>query len=1181
MLVQKMYRYILVALLISLTFSRLIAQQVDIKFEHISLEQGLSQSIINTIMKDSKGFMWFGTESGLNKYDGYDFVVYRNNPFDSTAISNNQIQCTFEDSEGFIWIGTTGGGLNKFNRETEGFTHYRHNPQDPKSISSDFVFFAFEDKSKNIWVFTAAGGVDYFNKSTGEFEHFQNNPDNPVSFSHNNINWVYEDLSGEIWFGTQNGLNKFNREDKSFERLFYGEVNEKKSDKTNISSIYESKKEPGILWITTGSIQEIKGGKGLIRFDTNKNNFTFYKHSPTDPNSISSNVGSQILESKSGTFWIATAYGLNKLDRETGKFKAYLPNPSKKRGRGNVIIGFAEDMFEKILLVTGDFDGGYLFDPQTESFTHYEYNPADPNSLSNNAITRVYADTTGVLWIGTATGGLNKIDYYAKKFNSYEYNPNDHNSLNAQIVRAIHLDRFGELWVGLAEGGLNRFDKSRKNVKHYTNDLNNSKSISANNVWAVFEDKEGTLWVGTYGGGLDKFDRKTETFSHYRFDKEDNSSISDNFIRDIYEDSESRLWIGTDFGGLNLFDRETETFYRIQNDPENPNSIPNNSVRTVAQDKSGNLWIGSLGGGLSKLVLNPEDRKKERREVFDTGGEIITNYQHNPSDINSLSDNSIQSIFIDDDGIIWIGTFGGGLNRFDPETETFTLFTDENSDLPNNVIYSVVGDEKGNIWMSSNRGISKYDPVKNIFTNFDMDDGLQSREFNGQAEFYSSSGEMFFGGINGLNSFYPDSLRNNPYPPRIAITDFELLNKSVSIGGDSPLKKHISETDVITLSHWQNDISFEFVALHYNKPKENKYAYMLENYDHDWIKTENQRRATYTNLDPGEYVFKVIASNNDGVWNYEGASVKIIITKPWWQTGWAYLLYFLVAIGFLYLLHKFQQARVIKSERDRSQIREAELRAKTAEAQARAIQAENERKTHELEEARKLQLSMLPKELPKVSSLDIAVHMQTATEVGGDYYDFYKNENDSLTIVVGDATGHGLKAGTMVSVIKGLFISNAADTNTKIFFEKCTQTIKQLNLGNLYMALSFVKIENNELSASCAGMPPIYIYRNESKKVEPIVLKGMPLGAFDNFEYQDTKVKLYKGDSILLFSDGLAELFNDNKEMYDYERVKATFERTGHNNAQHIIDDLVDEVDIWRNGNSPNDDVTFVVLKMK
>jgi serine phosphatase RsbU (regulator of sigma subunit)/ligand-binding sensor domain-containing protein len=1172
MRLQNICRYLLISILVILTSSGINAQPTNIKFERISLEQGLSQSIISTIMKDSKGFMWFGTESGLNKYDGYEFVIYKNNPFDSTSISNNQIQSTFEDNDGFIWIGTAGGGLNKFNRETETFSHYRHDPKNQNSISADFVGFAFEDKSNNIWVFTNAGGVDLLNKKTETFEHFKYIPDDPKSLCSNNIRSVYEDVSGNIWFSTANGLNKFNRKERNFDRYLVG---------TFISTIYESKNDSGIFWLTTGNMQAMSDGKGLIRFDTEHNSYTYYKHNPSKPNSISSNIANRIYEGENGIFWIATAYGLNKFDPSNSKFKTYLPNPTKTNGKFNVIPGFAIDSFGKILLVTGEQEGGYLFDPEVEIFIQYKYNSSNPNSLSNNLITRVYEDTTGVFWIGTATGGLNKIDHYAKKFNSYIYDPNNSNSINAHIVRGIHLDKKGELWIGMVTGGLDRFNKDRTKVTHYTHNPEDPNSIAANDVWAVYEDSKGTLWVGTYGSGLDKFDRETESFTHYKFDPNNISSISNNFIRDIYEDSKGRLWISTDFGGLNLFDRETETFYRIQNDPDNPNSLPDSPIRTVIEDKLGNLWIGTFGAGLSKIVLNPEDQRKERNEVFDAGGNIFTNYKHDPSDINSLSNNSIQSIYIDDNGILWLGTFGGGLNRFDSETETFTHYTDENSDLPNNVIYSVLGDDDGNVWMSSNRGIIKYDPVKNIFTNYDMDDGLQSREFNGQAEFFSSTGEMFFGGINGFNSFFPDSLRNNPYPPRVAITDFELFNERVPISESSPLKKHISETKEITLSHWQNDISFKFVALHYNKPKENKYAYMLENYDADWIKADNQRRATYTNLDPGEYVFHVIASNNDGVWNYKGANIKLIITPPWWQTGWAYVLYFLLGIGIVFSLHRIQHERVVKVERDKAQIREAELRAQTAEAQARAIQAENERKTHELEEARKLQLSMLPKKLPDVANLDIAVHMQTATEVGGDYYDFYKDGNDSLTIVVGDATGHGLKAGTMVSVIKGLFISSAADTDTKTFFEKCTQTIKQLHLGNLYMALSYVKIENNELFASCAGMPPIYIYRNENKKVEPIVLKGMPLGAFDNFEYKDAKVNLYDGDTILLFSDGLAELFNDKKEMYDYTRVKTTFERIGQNGAQYIIDELVKEVDTWRNGNSPNDDVTLVVLKVK
>ncbi|MEJ2196367.1 MAG: SpoIIE family protein phosphatase [Ignavibacteriaceae bacterium] len=360
-----------------------------------------------------------------------------------------------------------------------------------------------------------------------------------------------------------------------------------------------------------------------------------------------------------------------------------------------------------------------------------------------------------------------------------------------------------------------------------------------------------------------------------------------------------------------------------------------------------------------------------------------------------------------------------------------------------------------------------------------------------------------------------------------------------------------------------------------------KSIYLIENYDENLVYTENQRWATFTNLDPGEYIFRVIAANNDGVWNYEGAHIKLIIAPPWWKTSWAYAIYILFGIGTAYSLYIFQKVRITKRERDRTRITEAELRAQAAEAQARAIRYENERKTLELEEARKLQLSMLPKIIPNLPNLEITVHMQTATEVGGDYYDFYSNGDNSQIVVLGDATGHGLKAGTMVSVIKSLFISNAADANIKAFFEKCTQTIKQMHLGNLYMALSFVKIQNNQLVVSCAGMPPIYIYRNETKTVEPILLKGMPLGAFDNFVYKELKIKLNTGDTILLFSDGLPELFNDKNEMYDYERIKSIFKKIGQKSSQLIINSLIKEVDEWRNGNPPNDDVTFVVLKVR
>ncbi len=381
----------------------------------------------------------------------------------------------------------------------------------------------------------------------------------------------------------------------------------------------------------------------------------------------------------------------------------------------------------------------------------------------------------------------------------------------------------------------------------------------------------------------------------------------------------------------------------------------------------------------------------------------------------------------------------------------------------------------------------------------------------------------------------------------IAITDFKLFNESVKIGEGSPLTKHILETDKIILDHWQNDISFQFVALNYNQPEENLYSYKLENFDRNFRSSGNLRSASYTNLDPGDYVFKVIGSNNDGVWNKRGATILITIKPPWWGTIWAYIFYFLLGCSILYLVYRAQHNRVVKRERDRSKIMEAELRAQAAEARSRAIQAENDRKTFELEEARKLQLSMLPKELPQLPYLEIAVHMETATEVGGDYYDFHLDESENLSVLLGDATGHGLKAGTMVSVIKSLFVANSPHGDIPGFFEDCTRTIKKLKMGNLFMALTFLKISQNKLIVSQAGMPPLLIFRSTSGEIEEIIIKSMPLGAFDNYKYPLKNISLLPGDTVLLMSDGLPELFNNKKELYDFQRVKNLFKEIGNN----------------------------------
>jgi serine phosphatase RsbU (regulator of sigma subunit)/ligand-binding sensor domain-containing protein len=1162
------------------------AQKSNLRFEHISLDQGLSQSIVQGIHKDKKGFMWFGTQSGLNKYDGYQFTEYKYNPFDSTSISNNQIQAIYEDSNGDLWIGTIGGGLNRFNRETEIFTHYINDPDDSTSLGHDFVTSIYEDSKQNLWVLTFAGGADRLNRETGKFSRYRHKKNDPNSLSHNIIRTGLEDKSGTIWIGTVSGLNKYNREQDNVTRYLPSKTDPNSISYDEVTFIYESPSQPGILWISTGELNTLKEGGGLNRFDTKTEKFTHYNLRSTKLKKRSGNIVRQIHEDKDGIFWICSTQGLVRFDRQKEQFDYYLPDPKNPESQSNNLISFnlfaiTEDVHGDLWITTNALDGIYRFDKATYLFEHYRHDPDDPNSLSNDFVLSVYEDTTGVLWIGTNTGGLNKLDHYAKKFATFTHDPTDPTTISHNLVRSFCEDKYGNLWVGVADNGLNRFDSESQQIKHYRFNSGDPNSISNDAVFALYEDQLGDLWIGTMGG-LDKFNRDDETFIHFRHNPNDPTSISSNAIRAIFEDESGVLWIGTDEGGLNRFNPKERNFTRFTHIPDDPYSLSYNIVRAIAQDSSGVLWIGTFGGGLNKLVLKSKNKeKKGKSEVFEPEKQIFTPYRHNPHDPNSLSNNSIQSIYIDDDGILWIGTFGGGLNRFDPVTEKFEHFTEHNSDLPNNVIYGVLGDDHGNIWLSSNRGISKYNPKTNIFTNYDVDDGLQSKEFNGQACYKNKYGEMFFGGINGFNIFHPDSIRDNPYEPQIAITDFKLFGQSVPIGENSPLKKHISETAEVKLAHWQNNISFEFVALHYNQPEKNRYSYILVNYDQAWHPPFSHRTATYTNLEPGEYFFRVRGSNNDGVWNKKGATVRIVITPPWWKTIWAYFLYGFSAVALFFISHRIQRVVVVRRERARSKIREAELRAQAAEAQARAIQAENERKTIELEKARRLQLSMLPKQLPNVPHLDIAVHMQTATEVGGDYYDFYLDNNGCLTVVIGDATGHGLNAGTMVSVIKGLFIANVSQADFKTFFENCTRTIKQLHLGNLYMALALIKIEAHELIASAAGMPPIYIYRNRTRTVDEIVLKGMPLGAFDDFSYQDERTKLEKGDSILLLSDGLPELFNHKKEMFDYHRVKETFEKVGHQNPEKIIDSFIDVAEQWRDGRAQDDDVTFVVLKVK
>ncbi len=827
---------------------KLFAQKDHLKFEHISLAQGLSQNTVYCILQDSKGFMWFGTQDGLNKFDGYDFKVYKHDPRDPNSLSNNVVRTIYEDRAGRLWIGTNGGGLNKLDREKEIFTHYQHDPHDANSLSDTYVLAICEGTSHGggvLWIGTRYGGLNKFEVETGRFTRYHNDPNDASSLSDNYVMSVHQDRSGVLWIGTYSG--------------------------------------------------------GLNNFDHEKKAFARYQFDSTDSGDLSHNQIRAIYEDRAGTLWMGTSVGLDKLvpagpNRQAGILKHY-HHGSNDPTSPSAVWSILED--ESGLLWIGTGNGLIRFDRTAERFHDYHHDPNDPNSLSDNYVRSIGADRSGMLWIGTWNGGLNKLDRRRGTFTHYGNIPNDPNSLSHNNVRAIYEDmRDGgnTLWIGTRGGGLIKFDRKKHAFKQYQDDPNDPNSLRHNYVWSILEDHAGRLWIGTYGGGLKRFDRKNERFTHYRPDASNPNSLSHKNVMPICEESlplhgtgRSTLWIGTD-GGLNRFDTETETFKHYKHDPNDSTSLSHNGIWSIFEDSVARnvLWIGTDGGGLNK---------------FDRERETFKHYKNDPRNPHSLSNNHVFCIHEDsrDAGTLWLGTWGGGLNKFDSSTERFMHYREKDG-LPNDVIYGILEDDHRNLWLSTNKGISRFNIPTETFKNYNTYDGLQSYEFNAGAYHQGKNGEMFFGGINGFNAFFPGEVKDNTYIPPIVITAVKKF--------DQTAKRDISEAGKIALSYKDKYLTFEFVALDYTNPEKNQYAYMMEGFDETWIHAGARRFASYTNLDPGEYVFKVKGSNNDGVWNEDGVAVKITIAPPPWKTWWAYTLYALLITSFFYGLRRYELNRL-------------------------------------------------------------------------------------------------------------------------------------------------------------------------------------------------------------------------------------------------------------------------------
>lgn len=828
-------------LLLFLMLLPFCGQSAPIQFKHITTDEGLSQSNVTCILQDRRGFMWFGTQDGLNRFDGYSFTVYRNDPTNPASLSHNFIRVLYEDRQGRLWVGTEDGGLSLFNRDTETFVNYQRTADNLRSISHNQVTSIAEDRQGRLWVGTYGGGLNRFNPASQTFTHFTHDLAKTGSLGDDFINDLLVDSKGRIWVATGAGLDLLDASTETFRHFVNNPADPASLSYNNLMALFEDSQKR--IWIGT------EGG-GLNLLNTDGQTFTRFQYNATNANTIGHNDVISLEEDQAGNLWAGTRNG-----------------------------------------------GITIINKNRTTVTRIPYNANNSDGLNNGSIYAICRDRWGNMWVGTYSGGINFYDRNPPKFTVYRKEKDNDNSLSNNNILSVLEDQQGRVWMGTDGGGLNRLQRETNQYRRYVHQPDNPRSIGSDFVLCVYEDRDHSIWAGNYKGGLSLWRRETDDF--FNFPRTDDAKgISNESIYSITEDREGALWLGTLGAGVSRYDKKTGTFTHYRPNPDVAGSISNGMIRSVYCDRKGMIWVGTQGGGLNR---------------FDPKTQTFSVYYHNRKAPGSLSSNLVNSIYEDTNGTLWVGT-DSGLNRFDARTQTFSVYRQPQG-LPNDVIQNIAEDRQKNLWIGTNKGLSTFNLRTKTFRNYGVSDGLQGSSFNRNAVFSGRGGELFIGGTNGLNSFYPDSLRDNPAVPPVFITDFQLFNHPVVIGAlYSPLQKSINETVELTLAYWQSTFSIKFAALNYSQPEKNQYAYKLEGFDGAWIYAGNTRTATYTNLDPGEYTFRVKAANNDGIWNEQGTTLRILITPPFWHTWWFRISLVMVMLLTAYVLYRLR-IRAIEAQK--------------------------------------------------------------------------------------------------------------------------------------------------------------------------------------------------------------------------------------------------------------------------
>ncbi|MEO5685016.1 MAG: two-component regulator propeller domain-containing protein [Chitinophagaceae bacterium] len=818
-------------------------QTGQFQFNHIDISHGLSNNQVKGILKDSRGFVWFATMSGLNRYDGYQFKIFRHNPRDSVSLSDNYILRVFEGPENKIWV-ETHNGINILDPVTETVDRNIAACLKKLSLPASTITSVLKDNDDNYWFLMAGRSLYKYLSATGKTQLVYELPAGASAISS-----LTQDNLANIWLVHTNGsIEKLNN--KSGRIIFRADALAMlmKNQLLNYSIFADNQDE---IWLYVSA-----GAKGVFHY-------------------------------------VPASGLLEVIDKDSPG--CHLNN--------NIVVGILQDNDGRIWIST-DHGGVNILDKSTRVMQYVLNNTDDNKSLSENSISTSFKDKDGFIWIGTYKHGVNYHHTNIIKFPLFRNIPANRASLQFDDINDFAEDAKGNIWVGTNGGGLIYYDRAKDKFVQYLHNPGNINSLSNDVIVTLYVDKQQKLWIGTYFGGLDCYDGKQ--FIHYRNNPADSNSLADDRVYEILEDSRKNLWVGTLSGGLNRLDREKNIFYHYK--PYDQNSVHASYISELMEDKEGNIWVGS-SNGIDLL------EKSTGRFVY------YSNYTNDP---RGISNNSILSMLQDSRGRIWIGT-SDGLNVYNKQTNTFKSFRTENG-LPGNTILTILEDNQQRLWVSTYNGISciqvkqvneNIDDLTISCKNYDEKDGLQGIAFNENAALKTRSGDIVFGGASGFNVFNPGTILPDKSIPSIVLTDLQLFNKSVGVGekidGRVILPHTISQTSAITLKHNEDVLSFEFVALNFLNPEKNKYAYKLEGFNKNWIISDGKiRKATYTNLDPGNYTFYVKAANSDGIWNENAIALEVKILPPFWKTPVAYLLYFVLAGSLLWFARRLilQRARM-------------------------------------------------------------------------------------------------------------------------------------------------------------------------------------------------------------------------------------------------------------------------------